>query len=442
MKTPHSSTASGSVLIVVMVVCIGLAGLALLFGNAMLMAYRGEDNNQAGLQAEQAIEGAARYAEYLLTQTTRPGALPDPTTFQSEAPVGDATFWLIGTPSASDSIDKPAFGLVDEASKLNLNTATEAMLLGLPGMTPELADAIVSWRKAASTTGSASGATLVSSTPIKGAPFESELELLLLTGGTGAELLYGADPDLNHATDPDEAKSGGSTFSSGNTNSRIDSGLLEYVTVFSREPNTIAGGTSARLNVTQPVSAALSTLLTNTFGASRGREIEQKIRNAGRVNSVLEFYIRSGMTEAEFEKIAPRLTSRGGAYVAGLINVNTASQTVLACVPGIGAEKAAQLVAARTLQAQPPPATPAWVVPILGEPNAILAGPLLTARSYQFSVDAAAVGRHGHGYRRTRFVIDNSTGTPRIIYRRNLTPLGWALGGDTRQALAAKKESK
>jgi len=53
--------------------------------------------------------------------------------------------------------ERPSFELVDEASKLNLNTATVEMLQLLPGMTPELAAAIVDWRDSDSdvTTGGA-----------------------------------------------------------------------------------------------------------------------------------------------------------------------------------------------------------------------------------------------------------------------------------------------
>ena len=46
------------------------------------------------------------------------------------------------------------------------------------------------------------------------------------------------------------------------------------------------------------------------------------------------------------------------------------------------------------------------------------------------------MGRHGRGYRRTLFVIDNGTGTPQIVYRRNLSSLGWALGAAARQTIA------
>ena len=37
-------------------------------------------------------------------------------------------------------------------------------------------------------------------------------------------------------------------------------------------------------------------------------------------------------------------------------------------------------------------------------------------------------------------LFDTSTGTARIIYRRNLAPLGWALGGQVRESFAMKKE--
>ena len=185
----------------------------------------------------------------------------------------------------------------------------------------------------------------------------------------------------------------------------------------------------------------MTTLLGKIVDANRARAIEQRLRAAGTLRSVLEFYLRSGMTEAEFGKISWSITAKSGAFVTGLVNVNTASATVLACIPGIGSDKAASLVATRATQTTPPENL-AWVVPILGEAGAIAAGPYLTANSYQVSADIAAVGRYGRGYRRTRFVIDNSTGTPRIVYRRNMAPLGWALGSDVRDTLASKKEMK
>ena len=95
--TAHSSRAS--VLVVVLVVCLGLASLALVLGHSMLMAYRGADNEVAGRQADAAILGAEQYAQNLMVNTANPGDFPDPTTYQSAAvPVGDALFWLVGEP--------------------------------------------------------------------------------------------------------------------------------------------------------------------------------------------------------------------------------------------------------------------------------------------------------------------------------------------------------
>ena len=75
-------------------------------------------------------------------------------------PIGEATFWFIGEPGPTDPPNTPVFSLVDEASKLNLNTASATMLEGLPGMTQDLAEAIVSWRASGTSTLSSAGASV------------------------------------------------------------------------------------------------------------------------------------------------------------------------------------------------------------------------------------------------------------------------------------------
>jgi type II secretory pathway component PulK len=133
------------------------------------------------------------------------------------------------------------------------------------------------------------------------------------------------------------------------------------------------------------------------------------------------------MTADEFAQVADILTTSADPYVPGLVNVNTASATVLACLPGIGVNNAQSLVAYR--QAHPDQlATVAWVSQVLSPTDATTVGPYITAKSYQFSADVAAVGHHGRGYRRTLFVFDTSGGTPQIIYRRDLNQMTRALG--------------
>jgi hypothetical protein len=84
----------------------------------------------------------------------------------------------------------------------------------------------------------------------------------------------------------------------------------------------------------------------------------------------------------------------------------------------------------------------AWVVDVLGQEQAIQAGPFLTAFSCQYTADVAAVGYEGRGYQRVQFVFDMSDGTPRIVYRQDLSHLGWALGTQVRQELLLAREQQ
>jgi hypothetical protein len=74
--------------------------------------------------------------------------------------------------------------------------------------------------------------------------------------------------------------------------------------------------------------------------------------------------------------------------------------------------------------------------------TALASGDFITTHSYQFTADIAAVGAYGRGYRRVRFVFDMSEGTPVILYRQDLSRLGWALGEQARQNLLAADTSR
>jgi DNA uptake protein ComE-like DNA-binding protein len=438
--TFHPGTQQGSVLIVTLWASIGLVSVALLFGHSMLMTYRGADNDLAGRQAEQAIDGAVRYAETLFVSPETPGAFPDITSYVAEAmPVGEATAWFLGRPADSANGTTREFGLVDEASKLNLNTATADMLRFLPGMTDELADAIVDWRDADDdvTGNGAESSTYLAQQPsynCKNAPFESIEELAWVHGATRL-ILYGEDANMNGVLDPNE-DDGTQSLPEDNADGKLDPGILEYVTVFSREPNKRQDGT-ARVNVSQ-MNNDVRTLLTDNFGDARAAEIMIRIGPSQTLRSPLEFYVRSGMTVDEFAKISDAITTRPGDFVPGLVNINTASETVLACIPGIGTEKAGTVLATRLSRSQQDTSI-AWIVDILGEDGATQAGPYITGQSWQCSVDVAAVGRHGRGYRRARVVIDTTGEIPKIIYRRDLSSLGWALGSEVRQQAVWKE---
>jgi type II secretory pathway component PulK len=390
-KRPGREPASGrrgSVLIIVLWVAFGLVSLALYFAHSMTFELEAADNRVADLEAEQAVEGAARYVSNILASVQTPGTLPELDAYAREAvPVGDAYFWFIGRDSQETSPTQPYYGLVDEASKLNLNTASLEMLEALPYMTPEFAAAIVDWRDTDSevTLGGAEDETYQRLTPArrcKNAPFESVDELRLVYGAD-LDLLYGEDANLNGVLDPNE-DDGDLSPPNDNRNGRLERGLLDYVTVYSHQPGTAATDSG-----------------TGTGDAA---------------------------TPAQ-------------AAADGLINVNTASEEVLACVPGIGPDQAPAVVAYRLTN--PDNLTSLdWISQVLEEESVSQARTNLTVSSYQFTADIAAVGHFGRGYRRVRFVFDTSEGSPKIIYRQDLGSLGWAPGREAREFLRLAKENR
>src|SRR4029077_13870151 len=141
-------------LIIVLWIALGLVTITLYFGGSMAFELRASDNRVAAVAADEAIDGGARYVAPVLSLLNTNGAVPDLTSYQSQAvPVGAAHFWLIGR--AGDyqvQPDEVFFGLVDEASKVNLNTATTNVLGGLTNMRAELAANIVDWRNTNGTT--------------------------------------------------------------------------------------------------------------------------------------------------------------------------------------------------------------------------------------------------------------------------------------------------
>ena len=261
----------GSILIIVLWIAFGLVSLALYFGHSTLFEYRAADNAVAEVEAEKTIESATRYLAYTLTNLvgsgyTLPGTMPSPEYYDYEdVAVGEGAFWLIGRSYDNPDIqsDEPTFGLIDEASKLNLNTVTIEMLEMLPNMTPELAAAIVDWRDAdddISTNGVEVDTYLRLPTPYvpKNAPFETVEELRMVYGMT-PELLYGEDFNRNGVLDENENDGDGSPpYDDGDGS--LNLGFLEYFTVYSREVNMRTNGVP-RINVNAAGGTNLTQLL-------------------------------------------------------------------------------------------------------------------------------------------------------------------------------------
>lgn len=395
----------GTVLVLVMWISLGLVSIALYFGTSMMFEYRAADNSAAALEADHAIAGALRYMNLIIADMEDPGMLPDMETYVYEdVPIDDATFWFIGRGDSYDATGGPVFGLTDEASKLNLNTATQEMLELLPNMPADFAAAIIDWRDedADVTPGGAESETYLLQDPsymCKDAPFESVEELRLVLGAEW-DVLYGEDVNRNGILDPNE-DDGEETWPDDNQDGILDPGLVEYLTVHSRESNIASDGTD---------------------------------RSEVDGTSVLEWYLNEdGMTPDQFVLKEDYITTRDEQFISGLVNVSTASAAVLACIPGIGVEYADELVAYRQGKEPYELSSVVWILEVLDEPAAIEAGPYITAKSYQLTADVAALGHMGRGFRRTRFIFDLAGDDPAVVSRRDLTRFGWPLGEEIRE---------
>ncbi len=437
---------SGTVLIVTLWVVLVLAGLALVFARSMRVAAAISANQIASLQAESIAAGALEYVvAKLVEQAQDPTLAP---TNASEAAelyegleVGEGYFWILHSNLESDQ--EMLYDLTDEAGKINLNTASEEMLLKLPGMTSELAASIIDWRDTDSdvTTGGAEDEYyLLQTTPYhcKNEPLETVSEILLIKGAS-EDLLYGEDTNLNGLLDPQE-NDGDESEPPDNADGKLDRGFYDYVTVYSTEANVDSSG-NTRINITD-VSAVsdLQTLLQETFKEDRALEIVMAsgISSSQSFSSILQFYYRSGMTFEEFSKVADRLTTSSETTLPGLVNVNAAPKEVLMCLPGLEETDVEELLAYRSSLAEEPNSI-AWVTEVLDQTKATGIGQYITVHSNQYSADILAVAGNGRAYKRYKAVLDTQESPPRVVYWRELTHFGWPLDAEILATLRTGK---
>ena len=438
----------GSVLIIVLWIAIGLVSIALYFANSMHYELTASDNRVNGLAADQAIEGAARYVALILQNFATNGAIPDHTQFKCAAvPVGDARFWLIGRDLSANNPTEPFFGLVDEGGKLNLNNVSTNTLQYLPNMTEDFANDILDWR---GTNGVVSPDYASLGYSDKNAPFETVEELHLVYGAT-EDLLAGADLNRNGVLDPNETDLSG--------NGQLATGLFEDCTVYTREPNFHSDG-SLLTNVNTAARSEINALLQDAnVSTSYVNQLIATNANARPYHGLFGFALRCrniGMSSSDFALLVNNISTSTNTYLRNRVNVNTANVDVLTalCMSAMGnnadqstAESAAQSLVTYRQQNPQNLGSVAWVIDALGNSSPVVTalannGDFITTHSYQFTADIAAVGAYGRGYRRVKFIFDVSNGAPIILYRQDLSRLGWALGAKARANLLAKETTQ
>lgn len=100
----------------------------------------------------------------------------NPEIFQ-EVKMGEGSFTVSYLVRGEDESEKRVYGVLDEDRKVDINTASQAVMLRLPGMTDELADAILDWRAEQKELGERLGL-------VRDQPFRVLEDMLLLDGMT------------------------------------------------------------------------------------------------------------------------------------------------------------------------------------------------------------------------------------------------------------------
>lgn len=415
----------GTVLVATMWILIVLAGMVLVLAGAMRIEGACSANHAAQQQAAAVESGAIQYV--LASLDGLQGQVPTETDMPCDGvQVGDGAFWII-RPDYEDGTEE-VYGIVDEAAKLDLNTATAEMLSALPDVMPEVAGAILDWRDSDSEL-SVGGAEheyyLLLSDPYecKNSPLETVEELLLIKLAD-KELLFGEDANRNGRLDSNE-NDADETDPPDNRDGSLDAGIYDLVTVYSSEANVSASG-SQRVDVNQSNTGALSNVLRPSVSGNRLNDIISRVNLGRPFDNILDFHYRTGLTMAEFQPIADQLTTGTQETLRGLINVNTAPRQVLLCLPGLEEADVSALIAARSGD-EADTSSIAWVAEALPQTKAVGIGSYITSRSYQFSADIVSVAGSGRAFKRCRIVVDATTSPPRVIYRQDLTSLGWPL---------------
>lgn len=428
---------SGSVLIVALVVLVAVTFIALTLAREarieVQVAARTVDNVRTRALADSCIDKVM--ANLKLDDTpgdTLADEWRDDETMYRNFPLGAGHCWVVYGEQDPGDGRETRYGVRDEASKLNVNIATEQQLMQIPGMTTEIAEAILDWRDT-DDTAMESGAessfynALVPGYNAKNGPIES-LEEMLRIKGIDESILYGEDRNRNGILDPGE-DDGDRSFPPDDSDGLILRGFADYLTVYSMDMNWTKDG-RARMNVTSAkpddVRARLEKqgMATNVAG-----QVAQQMQRGG-IQSVAQLLQIPTMDEANFAIAADELTTVDQPQLQGRINVNTASQPVLAGLPGLTADDVSSIMS-RRLNAGEDLSSPAWLLRVLPKQKFGQIFDLITTRSYQFTVHAAvALDDHPEMIRRIEAVVDRSYAPMRVLWRRDLTRLGFPLANE------------
>jgi type II secretory pathway component PulK len=443
----------GVALIVVLFLSALLTLLMYTFLREMQVEYSLATSAGRDAQARQIAWSAVEKAAVLLAAESSPAVGPatkwldDPDEWY-EIELGDGVFSMIRMTPEADS--KLRYGILDEASRLNLNTIPRDTILKLPLATEEIADSIVDWRDTDETP-LAAGAenqhyqSLPQPYRCKNGPFTTVDELLLVKGMT-PEILYGEDWNQNGLLDANE-NDGDKSPPADNSDGILDFGFVAYLTIHSYDRNVRNDG-QPRVNLNSATPEQLQQALGDVLNPPEIQQIPLRRPYASSAALLLSIPL------AKWKQVVDRVTTVDGPQTPGLVNINTASKKVLEMIPALTADDITKITAYRT-QEGADLSTVGWLADALEVAEGAQPGlqklqqvvPFVTTRAYQYrfdvvarigpksereatstqvkSMDPSAPPPPARVMRRLAVVFDRGQGgAGRILYARDITRLG------------------
>ncbi len=503
-----ASMRRGSVLLVVLVIIVLLALGAYTFSETMISERQATAMYGRQVETRLFADSGVQYVaamlgqrQLLLNESVVHNAhrFQDVLVKQSERPRGRGRFSVV-VPLETDPLFREVrFGVIDESGKLNVNALgrrvredrlneeeARAILLGLPRMTPETADAILDWLDADEMprkNGAESEYYTGLETPYraKNGPLDT-LDELALVRGVSQELLFGEDTNRNGLLDPNE-NDGDASLPNDNADDLLERGWSAYLTIVSREGNLRRDG-RRKINVNQPSLNGLFNEVSAEFGddiaalvvAHRlgGRDTlpegnvdpSDNTANAEagtrRIHSLYDLIGAELSTEeagAALESpwttdpddmreylpiVLDALTTHAGPYIEGRININVASREVLLTVPGMTEPLVGVILGSQSRQTaddlivsvDASRSTTAWLL-IEGHVDLAKMGqlaPYITARGDVYRAQVIGYFDAGETVTRLEAVIDATYQFPRVVSVQDLTDRG---AGYSRQQITS-----
>jgi type II secretory pathway component PulK len=223
--------------------------------------------------------------------------------------------------------------VIDNCSKVNLNTATEEQLLSL-NLLQEQVDSFLDWREAGNNPRPQGAKDDYYNNLSR--PYNAHLNRLQSV----SELL-----DIQFFTPADIYQLPQNTSTSGNNVNTIESPLIDLVSIDCYSAAYAPDG-NGKVNVNQPQlqaqqlaqQAQISVQVATTIIATRNTRPNQQF---ARMSEVLNLV---GNNPADLRNVLDRMTVSNTERVEGKVNINTASPEVLGSIPGIQRNLADQIV--------------------------------------------------------------------------------------------------